>query len=81
MTQVASTESTRTGWKIILSLEVLVFERMTQVASTAALVAAGLLSVIIYPLIALTLLRSRKGEEKLDEEKPLPYIESMLLSE
>jgi len=45
-------------------------------ATSAALIAAGLLSVIIYPLIALTLLRSRKGEDKLDEAEPVPYIES-----
>jgi Kef-type K+ transport system membrane component KefB len=50
-------------------------------ATSAALVAAGLLSVIIYPLIALALLRSRKGEEKLDEEKPLPSIESTYLND
>jgi Kef-type K+ transport system membrane component KefB len=45
-------------------------------ATSAALVAAGLLSVIIYPLIALTLLRSRKGEDKLDKEKPLSLVPS-----
>ena len=46
-------------------------------ATSAALVAAGLLSVIIYPLIALALLRGIKGEEKLDEEEPVPFIETM----
>jgi len=46
-------------------------------AISAALVASGLLSVIIYPLIALTLLRSIKGEEKLNEEEPIPFIETM----
>jgi len=46
-------------------------------AISAALVSAGLLSVIIYPLIALTLLRGIKGVEKLDEEEAIPFIESM----
>ncbi len=46
-------------------------------ATSAALVAAGLLSVIIYPLIALILLRGIKGVEKIDEEEPVPFIESM----
>jgi Kef-type K+ transport system membrane component KefB len=46
-------------------------------AVSAALVASGLLSVIIYPLIALILLRSIKGEAKLDEEEPIPFIETM----
>jgi Kef-type K+ transport system membrane component KefB len=46
-------------------------------AISAALVASGLLSVIIYPLIALTLLRSIKGEEKLNEEESIPFIETM----
>jgi hypothetical protein len=32
---------------------------------------------IIYPLIALALLRGIKGEEKLDEEEPIPFIETM----
>jgi Kef-type K+ transport system membrane component KefB len=44
---------------------------------SAALVASGLLSVIIYPLIALILLRSIKDEEKLNEEEPIPFIETM----
>ncbi|HEY6287620.1 MAG TPA: cation:proton antiporter [Ktedonobacteraceae bacterium] len=44
---------------------------------SAALVASGLLSVIIYPLIALILLRSIKGEEKLNEDEPIPFIETM----
>ncbi len=44
---------------------------------SAALVAAGLLSVIIYPLIALILLRSIKGEDKINEEEPIPLIETM----
>ena len=46
-------------------------------AISAALVASGLLSVIIYPLIALILLRSIKGEEKLNEEEPITIIETM----
>ena len=46
-------------------------------AISAALVASGLLSVIIYPLIALTLLRGIKGEEKLNEEEPIPFTETM----
>ena len=50
-------------------------------ATSAALVAAGLLSVIIYPLIALALLRRRHGEKKLGEENPLPSIESTQLAE
>jgi Kef-type K+ transport system membrane component KefB len=41
-------------------------------ALSAALVAAGLLSVIIYPLFALTLLGSSKGNEK-----PVPSKESL----
>jgi hypothetical protein len=44
---------------------------------SAALVASGLLSVIIYPLIALILLRSIKGEEKLNEDEPIPFIETI----
>ena len=46
-------------------------------AVSAALVAAGLLSVIIYPLIALVLLRGIKGEEKLNKEEPTHFIETM----
>jgi Kef-type K+ transport system membrane component KefB len=46
-------------------------------ATSAALVAAGLLSVIIYPLIALALLRGIKGVEKIEEEEPVPFVESM----
>lgn len=46
-------------------------------AVSAALVAAGLLSVIIYPFIALVLLRGIKGEEKPNEEEPIPFIETM----
>ena len=46
-------------------------------AVSAALVASGLLSVIIYPLIALILLRSIKDEEKLNEDEPIPFIETM----
>ena len=46
-------------------------------AISAALVASGLLSVIIYPLIALILLRSIKDEEKLNEDEPIPFIETM----
>jgi Kef-type K+ transport system membrane component KefB len=46
-------------------------------ATSAALVAAGLLSVIIYPLIALILLRGIKGAEKIEEEEPVPFVESM----
>jgi len=46
-------------------------------AITAALVASGLLSVIIYPLIALILLRSIKGEEKLNEDESITFIETM----
>ena len=46
-------------------------------AISAALVASGLLSVIIYPIIALTLLRGIKGGEKLNEEEPIPLIEPM----
>ncbi len=46
-------------------------------AISAALVASGLLSVIIYPLIALTLLRGIKGKAKLDIEDPVPYTETM----
>jgi len=46
-------------------------------AVSAALVASGLLSVIIYPLIALILLRSIKSEEKLKEEEPIPFSEKM----
>jgi len=46
-------------------------------AISAALVASGLLSVIIYPLIALTLLRGIKGKAKLDIEEPVPYTETM----
>jgi Kef-type K+ transport system membrane component KefB len=45
-------------------------------ATSSALVAAGLLSVIIYPLIALALLRGLKDGEKLDKEKPIPFVES-----
>jgi Kef-type K+ transport system membrane component KefB len=43
----------------------------------AALIASGLLSVIIYPLIALTLLSSIKGKQKLDIEEQVPYTEPM----
>jgi Kef-type K+ transport system membrane component KefB len=46
-------------------------------AISAALVAAGLLSVITNPLIALILLRSIKSEEKLNEDEPIPFIETM----
>ena len=46
-------------------------------AVSAAFIASGLLSVIIYPLIALTLLRSIKGKEKLDMEEPIPFTETM----
>jgi len=46
-------------------------------AISAALVASGLLSVIIYPLIALILLRGIKGKEKIDMEEPIPYTETM----
>src|SRR5881394_1644561 len=46
-------------------------------AISAALVAAGLLSVIIYPLIALTLLRGIKVVEKINEEEPISLIEPM----
>ena len=47
-------------------------------AVSAALIASGLLSVIIYPLIALTLLSSIKGKQKLDiVEERLPYTEPM----
>ena len=46
-------------------------------ATSAALVAAGLLSVIIYPLIGLTLLRGSKEVEKTEEEEPVPSVESM----
>ena len=46
-------------------------------AISAALVASGLLSVIIYPLIALTLLRGIKGKAKLDLEETGPYTETM----
>ncbi len=46
-------------------------------ATSAALVAAGLLSVVIYPLIALLLLRGIRDAEKIDEEEPIPFIESM----
>ena len=46
-------------------------------AISAALVASGLLSVIIYPLIALTLLRGIKGKAKLELEEPVPYTETM----
>ena len=46
-------------------------------AISAALVASGLLSVIIYPLIALTLLRGIKEKAKLDLEEPVPYTETM----
>jgi len=46
-------------------------------AVSAALVAAGLLSVIIYPLIALVLLRGIKSEEKLNKEEPTHFIETM----
>ena len=46
-------------------------------AISAALVASGLLSVIIYPLIALTLLRGIKRKAKLDIEDPVPYTEAM----
>jgi len=46
-------------------------------AISAALIASGLLSVIIYPLIALILLRSIKDEEKLNEDEPIPFIETM----
>ena len=46
-------------------------------AISAALVASGLLSVIIYPLIALTLLRGIKGKAKLDIEDPVPYTKTM----
>lgn len=46
-------------------------------ALSAALVASGLLSVIIYPLIALTLLRDIKGKAKLDLEEPVPYTETI----
>jgi Kef-type K+ transport system membrane component KefB len=45
-------------------------------AISSVLVASGLLSVIIYPLIALILLRSIKGDEKLDEDEPIPFIET-----
>jgi Kef-type K+ transport system membrane component KefB len=46
-------------------------------AISAALVASGLLSVIIYPLIALTLLRGNKGKEKIDMDEPIPFPETM----
>ena len=46
-------------------------------AISAALVASGLLSVIIYPLIALVLLRGIKSEEKLNKEEPTHFIETM----
>ena len=46
-------------------------------ATSAALVAAGLLSVIIYPLIALTLLRGITVVEKLNKEEPISLIEPM----
>ena len=46
-------------------------------ATSAALVAAGLLSVIIYPLISLILLRGIKSVEKIEEEEPVPFIESI----
>ena len=46
-------------------------------AISAALVASGLLSVIIYPLIALTLLRGIQGKAKLDIEDPVPYTDTM----
>ena len=46
-------------------------------AISAALVASGLLSVIIYQLIALILLRSIKGEEKLNEDESITFIETM----
>src|SRR5215471_14846170 len=47
-------------------------------AVSAALIAAGLLSVIIYPLIALTLLSRIKGKQKLDIIKEqMPYTEPM----
>ena len=46
-------------------------------AISAALVASGLLSVIIYPLIALTLLRGIKEKAKLELEEPVPYTETM----
>jgi len=46
-------------------------------AISAALVASGLLSVIIYPILALTLLRGIKGGEKLNEEEPIPFTETM----
>lgn len=46
-------------------------------AVSAALVASGLLSVIIYPLLALMLLRDTKGKAKLDIEEPIPYTETM----
>jgi Kef-type K+ transport system membrane component KefB len=46
-------------------------------ATSAALVAAGLLSVVIYPLIALILLRSIKGKDNMDIEEPISFTKSM----
>jgi Kef-type K+ transport system membrane component KefB len=46
-------------------------------AISAALIASGLLSVIIYPLLALTLLRGIRGKEKLDTAEPIPYSETI----
>jgi Kef-type K+ transport system membrane component KefB len=44
---------------------------------SAALVTAGLLSVIVYPLVALALLGSSKGNEKPVAEEPGPFKESL----
>src|SRR5215471_8648241 len=46
-------------------------------ATSAALVAAGLLSVVIYPLIALILLRNIKDKDKIDIDEPVPFTKSM----
>ncbi len=59
---------------IVAATEIGVQLHLITSAVSAALVASGLLSVIIYPLIALTLLHHIEGGEKLDEEEPTPFI-------
>jgi Kef-type K+ transport system membrane component KefB len=56
---------------IVAATQIGVQLRLITSATSAALVAAGLLSVIIYPLIALILLRGIKSVEKIDEEVPV----------
>jgi len=62
---------------IVAATEIGVQLHLITSAVSAALVASGLLSVIIYPLIALTLLRGIKGVEKLNEEEPITIFETM----